>query len=173
MSKELKRRMINDYKKAFSGYDRFIIVNYSGKSANDIAAIRQQLRRQEVKIKVVKNSLAKMAFKELGLEGLEAAINGPCAMCHGGEDIVELAKAVNNCMKGPGKIELKGGYYHGAVINIQDIRRLAAIPPREVLYAQLAGVICNPLTKLAVAMNELSARLARLFKALSEQKQSN
>ena len=172
MSKELKQRMTAEYKSEFSQQDNFLVVGYSGKEANDLAAIRTELRRKNVRLKVIKNSLAKLALKEIHLEALENLIDGPTAICFGGADIVELAKTVNSFAKGAEKIELRGGIYGGTFAGFKEISRIASIPPRDILYAQVAAALCSPLAGLAAAMNEILAKTARLLKALAEKKES-
>jgi large subunit ribosomal protein L10 len=171
MSRELKKRMIQEYKAVFSGTENFVVVEFTGTDANEMTGIRRQLREASVKVRIVKNSLAKLAFDEEGLDQLPKAIDGPSALCFGAGDIIELAKAVNACARGASKFEIRGGYFDRRVVPIQDIRRLAAIPSRDALYAQVAGTLISPLARLAGAMNEMLARVARAVKALADQKQ--
>jgi len=172
MSRQLKEKVIQEYKSIFSGIDAFIVVGFTGTDAGEMTGIRRQLRQASVKMKIVKNSLAERAFKEQKLEQLQEVIDGPSALCFGG-DIVKLAKVVTACARGAGKFKIRAGYYDRKVIPIGEVRSIAAIPSREMLYAQVAGVLGSPLTKLANLLYEMPARVARLLKALADKKQES
>jgi large subunit ribosomal protein L10 len=167
----MKQRIIQEYKSLFSGFDTFIVIGYTGTGANDMTGVRHRLRDTSVRMTIIKNSLAKRALDEAGLKRLMEVIDGPSALCFGADDVVALAKAVSGCVKEAGALEIKGGCQGQRIIPIQDIRRLAAIPSREVLYTQVACLLASPLTRLARTMHEMLARTARLFAALAEQKQ--
>ncbi len=173
MAKELKRRMVAEYKTEFGKYKHFIIVGYSGKEAGLLTDVRRRMRRSGVTIKVIKNSLAALALGEIGFEPLVKFIDGPSALCFGGDDIVELARVACTFDKAADKLVVKGGWYEGVLAEVKDINRFATIPPREILYAQIAGTLSRPLAGLAGAMSELLAKSGRLFKALAQQKETS
>ena len=171
MSRELKKRMIQEYKNIFFGADNFIVVGFTGTDANEIMGIRRRLRQTSVTMKIIKNSLAGLAFEEQDLKQLRKVIDGPSGLCFGGGDILELARVVTACARGAEKFEIRAGCYDRKIIAIKDVRTLAAIPSREILYSQVAGTLKSPVTKLASMLQEMLARVARLLKALAEQKQ--
>ena len=107
----------------------------------------------------------KRALSEAGLPDLSEALAGQTAFVTGEQDVCAAAKAVSNFAKEFKLPEIKGGVLEGAAIDSDQIKALAKLPAREVLLAQLLGVLNAPATKLLRTINEPGASLARVIKA--------
>jgi large subunit ribosomal protein L10 len=111
-------------------------------------ALRRQARDKGVYLHVLKNTLARRAVAGTPFEVAQASMVGP--LIYGfSEDAVAAAKVVSDFAKGNDKLVIKGGAYAGKVLDVDGVKALAAIPSREVLIAQVAGLLKSPIQRLA------------------------
>ncbi len=111
-------------------------------------ALRRQARDKGVYLHVLKNTLARRAVAGTSFEVAQATMVGP--LIYGfSEDAVAAAKVVADFAKGNDKLVIKGGAYAGRVLDADGVKALAAIPSREVLIAQVAGLLKSPIQRLA------------------------
>ena len=122
---------------------------------------------------MVKNTLARRAASETGREALLPYLDGPTGLVWVGGDPAVAAKALDQfASEHPDAMSIKGGVLEGADLPQAEVTRLAKLPAREQLLAQLAGGIASPLTGLAGGLNNLIGGLARSLGALQAQKES-
>ena len=117
---------------------------------------------------MVKNTFLRRAAAEVGYPDLAANLNGQTAIVTGESDVCAAAKILKNFSTEFQKPAVKVGVLDKAIISKEQIRALADLPPKEVLQAQLLGVLKSPLQKLVMLLNEPAASLARLLKARIE-----
>jgi large subunit ribosomal protein L10 len=170
MAKELKQIIVDEMTQRYSGLDRCIVVNFSGVSSLASGEIRRRLREQNINFKVVKNSLMARAFKQVGLEKLVGLLEGPCAVAIGGEDVVQLAKAVAELADKNKKLVIRGGYGEGMVLGLGEVRRFATIAPRPVLIAQLLGTAQAPLSRMVGALGGVTQKFVGTLDAVAKTK---
>src|SRR5690606_1235505 len=125
--------------------------------------LRRRLRAAGVDFQVVKNTLTLRAARELGLEGLERYLQGPTAIAVGYEDPVAPAKVLNEFIREFRLLEIKGAVVEGQVVGPDGVQRLAELPSREQLLAQLVGGLQGPMRSLVFV---LGATLRSLVYAL-------
>ena len=118
---------------------------------------------------MVKNSLSERAADKAGLDTLKPMLVGPTALAFVKGDAALAAKALNDAARQLNLLEFKGGVLNGAVLSADDVRSIARLPAREVLYAQLVGTVAAPLTGLARGLNALIAGLAIQLQAIADQ----
>ena len=153
MAKELKRLIVDELKERYKDIDRCVVVDLTGLSAEATVEVRNTLREHDITLSVVKNSLMTQALRQVGLEDLVPVFDGPCAVATGAEDIVELAKILNETSQKLRSVALKGGYGEGQVLQPRDVRRFAVIPPREVLLGQFLGAASAPVSGFVRTMS--------------------
>ena len=117
---------------------------------------------------MVKNTFLRRAAAEVGYPDLADNLNGQTAIVTGESDVCAAAKILKNFSAEFQKPAVKIGVLDKAVISKEQIRALADLPPKEILQAQLLGVLKSPLQKLVTLLNEPGASLARLLKARVE-----
>ncbi|MGA1328152.1 MAG: 50S ribosomal protein L10 [Rubrivivax sp.] len=124
------------------------LAEYRGMTVAHLDALRRQARDSGVYLHVLKNTLARRAVAGTPFESASGAMVGP--LIYGfSEDAVAAAKVVVDFAKGNDKLVLKGGAYAGRLLDESALRSLAAIPSREVLIAQVAGLLKSPIQRLA------------------------
>lgn len=145
--------------------DAYYLVDFRGLSVGEATELRNRLRANGAELTVVKNTLAKIAAADVGVEGLDALLEGPTAIAYCGEDAVGPAKALLGFMKEKKKLEVKGGYLQSRLLDRVDVEKLATLPSREELIAKVVGGIAAPLYSLA---NVLTGPIRGLVIALDQ-----
>ena len=154
---EAKKTAVEEIKNLISSSKSIVLVDYKGISVSDDTALRKSMRENNVTYKVIKNTLFNKACEQLGITGLEAALNGTTAFAFGLDDETAAPRLVKNATKDYKSLSIKAGYYNGKAMDEKEVMVLASIPGKEQLVAQLLYVLNAPV-----------ASLARAFKAIAE-----
>jgi large subunit ribosomal protein L10 len=152
--------------------DSFFIVKYSGLSSPDITSLRQSLKASKADIFVVKNSVARLALKDSGMEALVKNIEGPCGLVFSWEEPVIVSKALCDFGKDHEKMQLAGGYLKDRVLEKADIEAMAKLPSREVLLTQAVIAIKSPITGLVMVLNNTLKKLVICLDQVKQKKNS-
>ena len=168
-----KTAVIDDIKARLDGADAAVLTEYRGLTVSQIADLRAALRPAATDYKIFKNTLAKRAAKDVGLDDLLDSLTGPVAIAFvrkDGGDAVTAAKALRDFAKANENLILKGGLLGIRVLSSADIEALADVPPREQLLARLAGGFQAPMTKAAGLFQAFTRNMAYGVKALIDQR---
>ena len=165
MPTEAKRATVAKLKDEIYGSHAVIVADYRGLSVAELQSIRRSLRPHGIAYRIVKNRLARIAAREAGREELSELLDGPTGLALGGADEVTLARSFLDAVRPYRTVAVRGGLIGERRIDADAVTRLAALPPREVMLAQLAGGIAAPLSGLA---SLLSAPLRNLGYALAQ-----
>jgi large subunit ribosomal protein L10 len=165
MPTQAKRDTVAELTEAFSGSRGAIVSEYRGLSVADLSKVRRELREKGVSYTVVKNRLARIAAESAGRTEIMPLLSGPTAVTLGGADEAALARATLDALRPYRNIVVRGGAISGTTIDAEGVTRLATLPPRDVLLAQLAGGIASPLSTMA---GLLAAPLRNLGYALTQ-----
>ena len=165
-----RENLIEQIKDGVEHNNSLFLLTYSRISAPKISDLRKDLRRAGARMYVSKNSIARLAFKELQKEELAQKILGQSAFIWCNTDSTAVSKILVKFAKESDSILLQGGLLQGKVIQKEDIKKLSELPSREVLLAMLFGTIQSPLSRLAGALNAKTRELLSILKQLSEQK---
>jgi len=142
--------------------------DYRGLSVPDIGEVRTALVEVEAQFAVLKNTLTRLAVRDLELEELEAFLEGPTAVAFIQGDIVAGAKALVDSSKRFPVLEVKGGFAEGRVLGADEIRALAALETREEMLAKTAGLLSMHMRKAAFLFQALQSKFAALLAAYRE-----
>lgn len=168
MSKPVKNMMIEMYQKQFAELDGALLIDIRGVDANTTRELRSTLAKSEVRITVVKNTLARQAFTGTGLEQLSDLIDGPTAVVTGGESVVTVARDLIDWAKKVDKLELKGAVMDGMVFGPSEMDRLSKFPTREEAQAQVVQLLISPAGNLINAATSAGANIASILKTIEE-----
>jgi large subunit ribosomal protein L10 len=165
MPTEAKRETVAELREELANARTMIVSEYRGLKVKEIAEIRRALRKQDVTYRVVKNRLMRIAAEDSVGAALSPLLTGPTAIAFG-TDEAGTAKAVLDATRPYARVvRITGGVLGGRAIGADDVTRLAALPPRDVLLAKLAGGMQAPVATLA---GLLSAPLRNLGYALQQ-----
>ncbi|MCW3066998.1 MAG: ribosomal protein [Solirubrobacterales bacterium] len=144
-------------------------VDYRGLSVAQAADLRSRLREADAVFRVVKNSLTERAADQAGAEALKSVLQGPTALTFVRGDAAVAAKALSDAARTTQLLEFKGGLLNGDVLTADDVRSIARLPAREVLYGQLVGTVASPISGLVRTLNALIQGLAVQLGQIAEQ----
>jgi large subunit ribosomal protein L10 len=168
MRKEQKTAVVDNLAGAFRKATIAIVSEYRGMSVAETTEVRRKLRAVRGELKVAKNTLIRRALKDTRYSSLEDKLGGPVGLIISNEDPVELAKTVVGFKDLGEKFKLRGGVVDGAPVTVEQIQALATLPPREVILAQLLGLLNAPATQLVRLLNEPGSGLVRLIDAIGK-----
>jgi len=149
-----------------------VVAEYRGLTVTEMNRLRRVVREANGRCRVTKNTLAKRAVMTARHDKLAPMLRGPLALIIGFQDPVGLAKLAVKFAEDLPKLEIKGAVLDGELLPPAEVKALATLPTREVLMAQLLGLMQAPATQLLRTLNEPAASLARLVNALSQRAQS-
>ncbi|GIM97997.1 50S ribosomal protein L10 [Paractinoplanes toevensis] len=149
-----------------------VLTEYRGLTVKQITELRRSLG-QETKYSVSKNTLAKRAATDAGIEGLDALFTGPTALAFISGDPVEAAKGLRAFAKANPVLKIKGGVFEGKPLTADEVNKLADLESREVLLAKLAGAMKGNLSKAAATFQAPLSQAVRLVDALRAEREKD
>jgi large subunit ribosomal protein L10 len=172
MRKEEKTTVVEELTASFGRASIALVSEYRGVKAGESDDMRRRIRVANGEFRVAKNTLVRRAIKDSRYEALEASLGGPVGIILSYADPVELAKTVSSFRELGDRFKIRGGVLDGKPITAAEVDALASLPPREVIFAQLLGLLQAPAARLARLLNEPGSSLARLLGAI-EKKQGS
>jgi large subunit ribosomal protein L10 len=169
ISREKKEQLVADYADKLSRSKAFILTDFRGLTVSDMQSLRGKIREAGGGYSIVKNTLAARALEEANLSVPEDMLTGPTAISFAYEEVPALAKILADFAEDSGILQIKGGVMEGNLLSSEQISSLAKMPPREVILAQLLGLIQQPGNGLAGVVNAAGNKLAATIKAYSDQ----
>ncbi len=158
LNRNEKAAVVTDVAAQVARSQTLALAEYRGLTVEHLNALRRQARDKGVYLHVLKNTLARRAVIGTPFEVAAESMVGP--LIYGfSQDAVAAAKVMSDFAKGNDKLVIKGGAYAGKALNADGVKSLAAIPPTEVLLAQLLGLMQSPVS-----------RIARVLAAIAEQR---
>jgi large subunit ribosomal protein L10 len=149
ISKRRKTELIEQYVEQLKQSQAIILADYRGLSVGNMESIRKTLRPTGSKFQVVKNRLLALALQEAGLSLPDEWLAGPTVVGFCQDEIPPVAKALVDAAKDMETLQIKGGLAGAVVISAQQVQTIAALPPREVVLAQVLGTINAPASRVA------------------------
>lgn len=149
-----------------------ILVDFCGLTVAQDTALRRKMREAGVHYNVVKNTLLRIAAQEAGIEGLEPVLEHNTAIAVAPEDPVAVAKIVCDFAKENKELKIKIGVLDGKAISVEEIKALAALPPKEVLIAKMLGSMNAPISGFVNVLQGTIRNVVYALEAVRKQKES-
>ncbi len=159
MQKHQKEAFVEALDKQLDGIGVVILSDFSGMDVETANEIRRRFRESSVQYRVVKNTLARRVFESKGLGTLAEHLTGPNGLVMSVDDPVAPAKILVEFEKSKKTPQIKFGWVDATLMSAADIRKLADLPSREVLLAQIAAGFQAPVAGLARLLHELTRKL--------------
>jgi large subunit ribosomal protein L10 len=169
MPTEAKRQVVAELRQQLARSRTLIVSEYRGLTVKEIAEIRRSLRKQDVTYKVIKNRLMRIAASDSIGSALDELLVGPTAIAFGNDESA-TAKAVIDAVRPYKQVRITGALLGRRAIDGEGVTRLAALPPRETLLAQVAGALAAPLATTAGLFDAPFRDIAGLVAALADQR---
>ena len=165
MARADKQAAVADITESFGDAAGAVLTEYRGLTVKQLQDLRRSLG-ENANYAVVKNTLAKIAAKDAGIEGFDDLLTGPTAIAFITGDVVEAAKGLRDFAKANPALVIKGGVLDGKALEPAEIAKLADLESREVLLGKLAGAMLASLSQAVYLLNAPLAQAARLAGAL-------
>ena len=165
MARPEKTAAVAEIVESFNGAAGAVLTEYRGLTVKELQDLRRSLG-ENANYAVVKNTLAKIAATEVGIDGFDDLLNGPTAIAFINGDVVEAAKGLRDFAKANPALVIKGGVLDGKPLDASEVAKLADLESREVLMGKLAGAMLASLSQAVYLLNAPLAQVARLAGAL-------
>lgn len=168
ITKQRKEDLVSQYTEWMQGSRAIILTEYIGLSMKQLDELRGKTREAGGEFHIVKNTLGKVAFKNLSWELPDDFLEGSTAIGFAFQDAPALAKVMAEFAKSSEFLKIKGGYLGEKPISADEIKALAELPPLPVMRAQLLGTIMAPASKLVRTLAEPARSLAAVIQAYAD-----
>jgi large subunit ribosomal protein L10 len=169
LNREEKQQVVADLHKQIDKVKAIVLTNYRGLNVEQMEQLRRRLREEKISYAVVKNTMIKLASKGTDLEKLNDYFEGPTAMAVAYEDPILLAKIISEFQKGQPLMEVKVGLFEGKVASPQEVKALASLPGKEVIFGQILGGIQMPAMQLAGTLQAALQQFLGILQARVDQ----
>ncbi len=164
MLKLQKQQLIDQLQMIYKQSDSVVIFHYHGLTVANLTLLRKNLRINNAQLKIVKNTLSKIAAGKVNLPSIDYLLTGPTAIAYS-KDPVLAAKTVVEFSKTNEKLKVIGGIVNNQVLSKQQIQCLAELPSLDELRSKIVGTLQAPAAKLVRMLNEPATQLTRVLQA--------
>jgi large subunit ribosomal protein L10 len=168
MSKYVKEMMMDQLKSDLDGSRSLLILDLNGLDAQAEWKLRTDLRKKSIRIRALKNTLARRVFSDMGIDGLSQYLKGPSMVAWGGAGVAELAKEISTQVKALKKPQIKGGAVDGTVVGPEQVEDITKLPSREALIGRIASMAMSPAQRVVSLANAPVSGLMSQLKTISE-----
>ncbi len=157
LNRSKKEAVISEVTSLAAKAQTLVIAEYRGITVADMTKLRAEARKQSVSLSVLKNTLARRAVAGSQFDVVADQMTGP--LIYGfSEDAIAAAKVVADFAKTNDKLVIRAGAFDGKALDANGVKQLASIPSKEVLLAQLCGLLMSPISRTAVVLGALAAK---------------
>lgn len=171
MERSEKEAFVADMKDRLGKAQATFVVDYKGLDVEAINRLRGELRKIGTEFRVVKNRLIKLACRETETESIKEHFNGPCALAISYDEVVATAKIMIGLEKEFEKLEIKVGQISGKPMDANDIKRLAELPGRDQLLAQLLSAMQGVPSAFVRVLNGVMINFMNVLNAIGSAKE--
>lgn len=171
-ARQLKEEAVARLSQRLSSCRGVILASFSGLAVSEMEELRRGLRQQGMELVVVKNRLARLAASGVMGPKLDEYFVGPTALALSHTDSAQAAKVVVELARSQPKLEVKAGFLDSQLLGPDQVKMLAALPPREVLLGQLLGQLKGPMASLVNVLSGQIRNLLYVLKAIGEKKEA-
>jgi len=172
MKLEKKKEIVKSLHEKFARSKVGIVTDCKGLDVEKMNDLRKRLREFDIEYKVAKNSLLIRASKETDVELIKDCFKGPSSVALSYDDPIAPAKVLMKFSKEHGKLEIKTGVMNGKVIDLNAIKAMSVLPPREVLLGQFLSVVNGVPEGFVRVLNAIPMQFLNLLQAVKEQKKA-
>ena len=173
MNRSKKEQVVAELQERLKNVKLAILADYSGLNVAKITELRNELRKSDAELSVVKNTLFRIAAQDTGFSVLDNHLAGPLAVVMNFGDVVAPTKALIDFAKKNAQLEIKAGVMDGKALTIDQIKALSELPNREALLAQLLSVMVGAQTSLVNVLSGVPRQFVQVLGAYRAKKENN
>lgn len=170
MHRNQKQTLIDEVSALLENAEALYVSDYRGLTVAELTELRGKLRVSGATVRVLKNTLARIAAEHAGRQTVLPLLSGPTAVTFCGEDPVAPAKVLADFARTHAELQVRGGLLQGGLVDAAGVRALATLPPREFLVGRVVGTIAAPLSGLVTVLQGTVGSLVRALQQIADQK---
>jgi|GEM_PF-157861 len=171
LTRAAKDQQIKEFNTAFKTNQSVMVIEYKGLTVNEMEKLRKDVRGAQAELKVVKNTLLRIAAKDTDIEKIDELFDGPTAVAICESDPTAVAKVFVDTIKNAPMLKVKGGFVEGSVLDANAISELSKLPSRPEIIAQFMGLIRTPLSNFVGVLSQMQVKLLYALEALKATKE--
>ena len=173
MNRTQKEQVVASAREEFLESAGSFVVGYRGVTVHDLQLLRNKLRNNGGVFRVVKKRLASIAVDGVeGVNSLDSYLNGQIGIVFAKEDPVVVAKTLYDFSRENNNLSVIAGCLDGQVFDKKEVKRIASLPSKDVLLAQLVGLLNAPITRFVSVLTDILAKPVRVIKSIEEKKRN-
>ena len=171
MNRQQKAEFVDDLRAELAEAKSLVLATHTGIDSNTVNDLRANLRKENVRYRVVKNTLARLAIRGTDHEVISDMLSGPIALAYSTEDAISPAKVLKEFAKDHDKLVIHGGYLDGRVLDLKGVQALAEMPTKEELLASMVGALEGITRGFAMTLEAIPRQFAITLEALRMQRE--
>lgn len=164
MNRTQKNEQIETFATYAKGAPFIVLAHFQGTTVSQINQFRRDLEKNGMRYKVIKNTLARRAFKDAGVAGFDTTLKGMTGVVFSGPDAIGSAKVLKDLMKGLPTLQVRAGFFDGSTMDAKCIDTVSSLPSREDLLAQLLATLNEGPRQLVSVIQAPARDLVQLLK---------
>lgn len=166
-----KKRIVAELSDVIGNAVSIVAADYRGLSVADMDELRTEMRNAGVTLRVVRNTLTRIALKDTAYEDMQDLMTGPILLAFSDEDPASSARVFKAFIKGHENVEIRAISIEGKSIDPKALGQVADLPTKEQSISMLLSVLQAPMTKVALSLNDINTKLVRTIAAVGDSKQ--
>ena len=167
---EAKKQVVEEIKEKIQNSKSVVFVKSSGLTVAEDTELRKEFRSKQVEYKVLKNTLIRRAFNDLGVTVFDEDLNGPTSVAFGSDETSAAKIIVDAVKKYDTKVSVKCAYVEGNKVDVNGVKALASMPSKEELVAKMLGSLQAPISNFVGVLSAIPRGLVIALNAIAEQK---
>ena len=165
---EAKKVVVEDIKERIQNAKSVVLVKFNGLTVSEDTELRREFRKNNVEYKVLKNTLIKRAFNDLGITDFDDDLNGPTSVAFGADETGASKVIVEAAKKYQDKVSVKSAYVEGGKVDEAGVKALASMPSKEELVAKMLGSLQAPISNFVGVLSAMPRSLVIALNAIAE-----
>lgn len=167
---EAKKVVVEDIKEKIQNAKSVVLVKFNGLTVAEDTELRREFRKNNVEYKVLKNTLIRRAFNDLGITDFDEDLNGPTSVAFGTDETGASKVIVEAAKKYQDKVSVKSAFVDGGKVDVAGVKALASMPSKEELVAKMLGSLNAPIANFVGVLSAMPRSLVIALNAVAEKK---
>ena len=169
-NQEAKKVVVEEIKQKIQDSKSVVLVKFNGLTVAEDTELRREFRKNNIEYKVLKNTLVRRAFNDLGVKDFDEDLNGPTSVAFGADETGAAKVIVEAAKKYQDKVSVKSAFVDGGKVDVNGVKELASMPSKEELIAKMLGSLQAPLTNFVGVLTAMPRGLVCALNAIAEKK---
>ncbi len=167
-NRDAKVQLVEEIKAKIQESKSVVFVKFEGLSVAQDTELRREFRKNNVEYKVLKNTLVRRAFNDLGITDFDEDLNGPTSVAFGADETGASKVIIDAVKKYENKVAVKSAFVDGGRVDVEGVKALAAMPSKEELIAKMLGSLQAPITNFVGVLSAMPRSLVIALNAIAE-----